>query len=228
MTSTLTESSTNIGSIFVVGGIHQHHQYAKKYTYKRMGEIYHHLKPDVLCVEIEQKYLDDGSDHGMPYDFLKFMVPQARKDSIPIFGIDWWDSEKGKKWQQLQQKASEDPALSVENKLVNGMFEMLNEYFQEKDFEEINSSLISDLWAAKNNFKYSVFQKYTKYRFIVEYENERNKHMLKYIMQVIESYQEKRILVAVGIDHKYYIEQRLREQGIHVLNVKEVINEWWT
>lgn len=217
----------SIGGIFVIGGIHQHHENAQLYTYERMGEIYQHLKPDILCVECEQKYIDDGSDIGMPFDFQKFMVPFARKDKIPIFGIDWWDKERGKQWEQLQQEAFQDSTLMPEIRLVGGMFSLLNNYFKSRDFEEINMRYITELWAAKNAFKYHVLSQCPQYKPIIEFERERNNRMVQNIIRIAESHPNDRVLIAVGIDHKYYIERELRKKGIRVLDVEEVVKKWW-
>ena len=216
-----------IGQVFVIGGIHQSHESAQLYTYKRMGEIYQHLRPDILCVEVEQKYIDDNSDRGMPFDFQKFMVPFARKDRVPIFGIDWWDKEKGEKWKKLQHKAFTDSTLIPEFELIAGMFSLLNTYFKARDFKEINSRYITDIWAAKNNLKYHIMSVHPEYKFIAEFEEERNNHIVKNIFKIVKLHPDDRILIAIGIDHKYYIEQELRGKGIGVLNVEEVVREWW-
>lgn len=214
-------------SVFVVGGIHQAHEKAKKYTYERMGEVFDHLRPDVLCVEVQQKFLDDGSDKGMPYDFRKFMVPSARKLSLPIVGIDWWDDAKGKQWEQLQQKAYSDPALGAEAALIGGVFQLLNDYFMEKDFQDINSSEITALWEAKSELKYEVYRQNAAYRSLFEFERERNDHMVENVLQALSNHPGKRALIGVGIDHKYYLERELRRRGVRVLTVKEVMAEWW-
>ncbi len=216
-----------IGEIFVIGGIHRSHESAQIYTYERMGEIYQHLKPDILCIETQQKYVDDDSYMGTPFDFKRFMIPLAQKDKTPIYGIDWWDDEKGQKWQELQQKAFNDTSLSSEIKLIGGIFLLLNEYFKSKDFEDINSQYITNLWKAKNEFKYYILSRYSEYEFIAEFENERNNHIVNNILKIIKEHPDKKILIAIGIDHKYYIERELRKRGIHVLNVKEVIQKWW-
>ena len=217
----------SIGGVFVIGGIHQHHESAQLYTYERMGKIYQHLRPDILCVECVQKYIDDGSDIGMPFDFQKFMVPFARKDKIPIFGIDWSDKEGEKKWKQLQQKAFTDSTLIPEIKLLEGMFILLNDYFKVKDFKEINSRYITDIWAARSNYKYHILSQHTEYKYIVEYEEERNRHIVQNIIRIVELHPNDKILIAVGIDHKYYIERELRKRGVRVLDVEEVVREWW-
>lgn len=220
-------SNSSKAGIFIVGGIHQGHDKARTYTYQRMGEIYQHLHPDVLGVEVEQKYLDDGSEHGMPYDFAKFMVPLAKKDHIPIIGIDWWDKEKGEKWKKLQNLAGDDSRFEAEANLIGGMFKLLNDYFEQKDFVEINGPEVTDLWAAKNLLKYNMFNQYPEYRFITEFEKERNERMVENIVRAASQYPDKRILIGVGIDHKSYLERALRSRGLRVLNVCEVIGEWW-
>ncbi len=174
------------GGVFVLGGIHQSHEKATYYTYERMGEIYQQLKPDILCVETKQKYVDDGSFKETPFDFKKFMIPLAQSDKIPIYGIDWWDNEKGAKWRELQSKAFNDTTLTSETELFGGMFSLLNQYFLNKDFEEINSQYITDLWKAKNEFKYSVFSQHPEYKFITEFENERNDHIVDNILKIVK------------------------------------------
>jgi len=223
-TSTALRSAT---SVFVLGGIHQTHERAKKYTYDRMGEVFEHLRPDVLCVEIQQKYLDDGSEKGMPYDFKKFVVPLARKRRIPIVGIDWWDETRGRRWQELQQKAFSDPSLRAEAALIGGIFELLNGYFAERDFQEINSAEISAIWQAKSELKYRIYRKHSEYRSLWAFEKERNDRMVANVARVVARNPQKRVLVAVGIDHKYYLERALRDRGVKVLTAKEAMAEWW-
>lgn len=207
--------------VFVLGGIHQGHETAKYYTYKRMGEIYQLLKPDVLCVETQQKHVEDGSFRGTPYDFINFMIPLAQKDQTPIYGIDWWDNEQGEKWRELQRKAYNDTTIYSEIVLIGGLFSLFDGYFKNKDFREINSRYITRLWKAKNEFKYHVFNQYSEYVFIVQYENERNNHIVENILKVIAENPGKNILVAIGIDHKYYIEDKLEEYGVRVYQVEE-------
>jgi hypothetical protein len=207
------------GEVFILGGIHQSHEKAKYYTYERMGEIYQKLKPDILCVETKQRYVDDGSFKETPFDFKRFMIPLALKDEIPIYGVDWWDAEKGEKWQELQQKAFNDTSLLPEIELISGMFTLLNNYFEDKDFEEINSKYITNLWKAKNEFKYNLFSQYPEYRSITEFENERNSHIVENILKIINDNPNKKILVAIGIDHKYFIETELEKYGIKIYQI---------
>lgn len=210
------------GEVFVLGGIHQSHEKAKYYTYERLGEIYQQLKPDILCVETKQKYVDDESFKETPFDFKKFMIPFAQKDKTPIYGIDWWDNEKGKKWRELQQKAFNDTSLRSEIKLFGGMFSLLNEYFENNDFEDVNSQYITNLWKAKNEFKYHVFSQHQEYKFITEFENERNIHIVDNILKIIKENPNKKILVAIGIDHKYFIEKELEKYGIKIYDVDTI------
>ena len=163
-------STSDSTSVFVIGGIHQSHEAAKKYTYQRMGEIFEQLHPDVLCVEVEQKYLDDNSEKGMPFDFKKFMLPAARKMNVKIFGIDWIDPTRHGEWQSLQAKIAQDPTLTAQIQFYGGLFRLLNQYFQEMDFQEINSGTISNLWRGMDNFKYEVLSHNPKYGLVVEYD----------------------------------------------------------
>jgi len=208
--------------VFVLGGIHQAHEKAKIYTYQRMGQIYEKLKPDVLCVETLPKFSADNSFTGTPYDFKKYVIPAAQKDGIPISGIDWWDNEKGKKWEELQDQASNDATLQKEIDLLGGMFKLLNDYFIRSDFREINSEHVTRMWAAKDRFRNDVFEKHSKYAFLKEYERMRNENIAKNILDTVKKYPDKSVLVAVGIAHKYYIEQALREHEIKVLSVDEL------
>jgi hypothetical protein len=215
-------SQKSSGGIFVLGGIHQSHEKAKYYSYERLGEIYQQLKPDILCVETKQKYVDDDSFKETPFDFKNFMIPLAQKDNIPIYGIDWWDEEKGKKWQELQQKAFNDSSLISEIKLFGGMFSLFNEYFENKDFEDINSQHITNLWKTKSEFKYHIFSQHPEYKFITEFEDERNNHIVDNILKIIKENPNKRILVAIGIDHKYFIEKELEKQDVKVYQVENI------
>lgn len=218
LTNSYSDPQTSDG-VFVLGGIHQSHEEAKYYTYEKMGEIYHQLRPDILCVETQQKYVVDKSFKGTPNDFIKFLIPLAQKDNIPIYGIDWWNIEKGIKWQELQQKAFNDPSLLSEISLLEGMFSLFNEYFKSSDFREINSKLITNLWKAKNEFKYHLWAQNPEYIFISEFENERNKHIVDNILKIIKENPNEKILVAIGIDHKYYIEEALEKYGVKIYQV---------
>jgi hypothetical protein len=209
--------------VFVLGGIHQHHEDAKIYTYKRMGEIYTFLKPDVFCVETLQKYADDKSFALTPFDFKRYIIPAAQADNIPIYGIDWWDKNEGERWQKLQNEAFKDTNYEKEAELIGGLFKKINDYFKEGNFKEINSELITKIWEAKNNFKYDIYKKNKKYKFIFDFEEKRNRKIVNNIFKVIEKHPNKRILIGVGIDHKYYIERELKKMGVKVLQVDDLI-----
>jgi len=213
-------------TVFVIGGIHQSHEGASKYTYERMGEIYKHLRPEVLCVEGLQQYIDDGTFKLMPRDFSRFMVPQAKKDGIPIVGIDWWN-DNGGRWLELQRKSENDPHLASANEVWGGLFLSLNRYFAENDFEQVNAPEVTALWAAKNRLRERVLAGFPEYRFIPEFERERNDQMLAKTVAAVNAHPGKRILVAVGIDHKFFLEEGLRAQGVRVLEVADVMTQWW-
>lgn len=208
--------------VFVIGGIHQTHDDAKIYTYQRMGELFAALRPDVLCVEVLQRYVDDGSLKGMPRDFRKAMVPMAQEKEIPIVGIDWWDEARGEEWQKLQREAYADPAIDAEVQLHGEIFSALNDYFEQRDFREINSAEISDLWAAKNALKHAVVSKHKRYAAIAAFERERNEQMVSKVLAVVRDNPGKSVLVAVGIDHKYFIEGALRSNGVSVLQARDL------
>ena len=222
-----TTSTVSAAGVFVLGGIHQAHEQAKFYTYERMGEVYKHLKPDVFAVECLPEFVDDRSFSGMPFDFKRTILPLAVAEEIPIYGIDWWDETRGTEWQTLQQEAWGDSALQSEVALFGGMFQLLNLYFCEQDFRDINADEITAIWSAKSELKYAILRRLPKYREIVNFEEERNGHIVNNVMNLLTQHPGKRVLVAVGIDHKYYIERALREQDIHVLSVEEVLQSWW-
>ncbi len=221
------DSVTSAAGVFVLGGIHQAHEEAKFYTYERMGEVYQHLKPDVLAVECVQAHVEDGSFVGMPFDFKRAILPLAVEDQIPIYGIDWWDEARGEEWQALQMDAQRDSVMQADIMLFGGMFGLLNAYFCERDFRDINSDEITAVWSAKSEFKYAVLRRSPGYRRIADFEEERNDHIVGSIIDVVARHPGSRVLVAVGIDHKYYIESALREEGVPVLGVEEVLKSWW-
>jgi hypothetical protein len=214
--------SASTGGVFVLGGIHQSHEKAKLYTYKRMDEIYKELNPDILLVETQQKYVSDSSFKGTPYDFIMFMVPSAQMDKTPIFGIDWWDDERGEKWKTMQRTFFNDSTLIAEITLFESMFQALNRFFVCKDFKEINSIYITNLWEAKSEYKYQIMLQHPVYKYIAEFEKERNEHIVDNILEIVNKNPDKKILVAIGIDHKYYIEKKLNEKNIKVYQIDEI------
>lgn len=215
------------GGVFVLGGIHQTHERAEKYTYARLGEVFTHLAPDVLCVEANQRFVADGSNKGMPRDFALHILPLARKRKIPVFGIDNWTPGAFDSWQKEQRKAAANPALRAEVMLIGGLFRLLNDYFVKRDFAEINDEAITALWRAKSELKYRIYRSRPAYRSIWEFERKRNDFMVAAVKRAIRQHPGRRILVAVGIDHKYYIEQALRDERVRVLTVAEAKAEWW-
>ncbi|MBI5547996.1 MAG: hypothetical protein HY901_29285, partial [Deltaproteobacteria bacterium] len=203
--------------VFVIGGIHQDHEKAKLYTYERMGTLVQELTPEILCVEVLPENLANGTDKGMPWDFRRFMVPNARKMGIPIVGVDWWNTEEGSKWEALQRQAASDESLAAEIQLYGGIFAGLGQYFRERDFSEINSEEITALWRAKSAFKAEVVGRNAAYQPILDFETRRNAEMLARIEQALAAHPGKRVLVAVGIDHKHALEDGLRQHGVRVL-----------
>lgn len=212
--------------VFVIGGIHQSHEGARFYTYERLGELFDRLAPDLLCVEVLQRHLDDGTDTGMPRDFRTHMVPRARAAGIPVVGIDWWHDSRGEEWRRLQAEAGVDPALAPEVALLGGMFGLLNDYFRARDFREVNAPEVIQLWMAKTRLKFSVLGKHPRYAPIGIFENERNARMVDNVLRAMADHPARRVLVAVGIDHKGAIEHELGSHDVQVLDVNAVIEGW--
>ena len=102
------------------------------------------------------------------------------------------------------------------------MFSLFNDYFENKDFEDINSQYITNLWKAKSEFKYHIFVQHPEYEFITEFENERNNHIVSNILKIVKENPNKKILVAIGIDHKYYIEKELEKHDVKVYQVENI------
>ena len=215
------------GAVFVLGGIHQQHERARLYTYQRVGDVYSHLRPDVLCVEAQQQYLDDKSDRGIPRDFTTEMLPRARRDGIPIVGIDWWDDVRGKEWEELQGRAASDPSLQAGVKLLGTMFDSLNDYFAEVDFREANSPAIVSIWSGKTALKERIARSRPEYAPIAEFEAERNRRMADAVATTAARHPKARVLVAVGFDHKPYLDKELPRRGLRVVDVDEAVGSWW-
>jgi hypothetical protein len=213
------------GSIFVIGGIHQSHEEASIYTYERMGELFRALSPEVFCVEVRQKFVEDGSLKGMPFDFKRAMVPAAREMGVPMVGIDWWDDTRGAQWQRLQREAAEDESIRPELEVVGSLFANLNDFFKHRDFADINASSVTRLWAAKNRFKYRTLAAHPAYAPVVAYENDRNEHMAENVLTAVRGNPGKRILVAVGIDHKYFIEEYLTARSVRVVQAEDLVQD---
>lgn len=213
-------------SVFVLGSIHADHDRAALYTAERLDEVYHGLRPEVLCVETLPAHVADGTFRLTPREFKRRLIPSARRDGIQIVGIDWWDDLRGQRWKELQAAAFVDPRIQAEMRLASGLFDLLGSYFRERDFAEIDAPQITDLWAAKNAIKYAALFRVPEYREIVEFERERNEHMVMHIMTALKRFPGARALVAVGIDHKYYLERALARRGIRVLQVDDVLREW--
>ena len=102
------------------------------------------------------------------------------------------------------------------------MFSLINEYFENVDFEDINSQYITNLWKAKSEFKYHILSQHPEYKFITEFEKERNNHIVDNIQKIVRENPNKKILVAIGIDHKYYIEEELEKYGIKIYQVDNI------
>lgn len=215
-------SQTSQTKVAIIGSLHEYHHKLKGYSFQSIKKLISSKKPDVICIEVKPENYKGKGTKFAPYEYREVLMPFLLKTGAKIEPFDWGNED----WSELmaeQKSLSKDPKTSGLFKAIINPVELLLKHsgsmeIAELDHKFFNSPFMDD-WISS---AYSLLSEAFPGNKISKIANERNRNMARLLIAAIRRNPGKKILVLVGIEHKYALKDALQQIPLILyLNIEE-------
>lgn len=199
-----------MANIVVIGTEHEIHLTDPKFSLDRLVRLIHCTKPDVLCAELSPEQLYGETTCNSKPEYPKAIIPYALGNDLEIVPIQP-PTEEGMK-QAERNRLGREKILS--NPELRAKWECWEKVLAAA--QEVSSLSLHSLQSrAYDTWMEIIWEKYQAKLFPEYWEVKElwNRHFLARILEAVEANQNKRITVTVGIKHKHWLNNKLREMS---------------
>ncbi len=185
--------------VLVLGTIHGMNQ--PGCTFGNLMDVFDAVAPEALAVEIRPEALASGDLLDGPIE-MSLLVYLARQRSLPVAGIDWWRTADFARF--LAERPVDEPAREQEE-----LAAAEREFGPESPYDlfRINGPAWTELMRREHDIA-------------IRYEGDRgnwgwtqrNLWMAHRLARFVSQHRGRRILVAVGAEHRYFLLDELRRE----------------
>ena len=193
--------------IIILAALHQFHLKCDFYSLDHLRTIIENINPDIICVELTKKDLEENKDQTVKVEYSKCILPLAQEQGYKLIAMEPDEQEYSRvvdKYKSMNKKiASEEPhKIEIFNQYIEVLYDYLFTYWNSPI--DVNSSLTDALFEVKHKFQESLFGSTEK-----ECWGEWNTNFLNTILETSKKYKGKKILVTVGVEHVYWLKKHL-------------------
>ena len=209
-----------VTEVTIVGSLHKYHRDLKHYSFEDLKKLIESKKPEVICIEVMPENYKGTATVKAPYEYREAIMPFLLSTKAEIKPIDWVNDD----WNEFlkEQKAlSESPKTSgLFNAIVNPL-ELLVKHANDKsvaklDYAFYNSDLMDELIEAQYEVLVNAFPGSK----MVQIADKRNENIANLLIEAVKRNKGKRILVLIGMEHKFALKKRLRvTPGVKYVNI---------
>jgi len=222
--------------VIICGTIHGAHKSNPNYTYEDLFSFIESQNPNIIGIEIRQEDMDSTVNYlknNYPFEMYECINKYKNKD---VFGFDWLGEDlEGKSipenyWKEISsrkklQREFESDSLMLEKKAV------LSEIQQERysialnaDVYELNNGKYDSISSV---FYYQLDSIYnqTKYDVLSEFFKQRDEHIAKNIIKIIERHPGKKLIFLMGADHRSYSVKTIKQKLGDKVSLKTAFNK---
>lgn len=203
------EQEKILPKIIVLGTIHKLHYKISYYNMKVLKNLIKEINPDIICAELSQDQLDGIVTCKSKPEYPEIIIPLASKEGYNIIPIQpntsegiSWGKERELVVKRIKAESSEDIKLEcyyeferifqktivceslkmLQSKKIDLLYEMAYEYCKK---------LLPSLWRVKEKW---------------------NMKLYRGISASIKENPEKKILITVGLAHKFWLNKKLSQR----------------
>jgi len=215
-------SETTQTKVTIVGSLHKYHKDLGHYSFEDLKKLIKAKAPDVICIEVTPENYKGIATEKAPYEYREVIMPFLLSTKARIEPIDWADAD----WNKLmeEQKAlSESPETSGLFNAIANPLELLVKHANEKpiaklDYSFYNSDFMDELLEAQYKVLASAFPENK----IVRIADKRNENIANLLIDAVGRNKGKRILVLIGMEHKFALKNRLTEMpDVKYINIAD-------
>ena len=203
----------NKTSVIILGTIHADKKQYPNYIDK-LSEIIKEINPQIICAELSPEQLQSNNPITSKPEYYFGIMPVVKDlniEIVPIQPVTKIGIEIEKKKKEFEIKINENEIDKIkwnfledfETICLKNLFPLIN---QQNVFENLQMKEI-DLWFYES--LYELIEKH--FPEIYEYWIEWNQMFLEIITETITKTDGKRILITVGLEHKYWLMKKLFE-----------------
>jgi len=215
--------------VIILGTLHLGLEKAPEHV-KILRQILTDIKPDVICGELSPEGLQKIPSSRILPEYTSAILPYAIENEVVIIPLEPSDNGSFKSASIKKQKEAMEEIKSTDSgKAVNTFIEKLANSFLSKLVDVIKTDGVYENLQRREYdllFMESWYEINREYlpRFDEQW-NEWNEYFLSKIEGAISNYRGKRILVTVGLDHKYWLWRRLEMRDDIILHNLLSFNE---
>lgn len=208
--------------ILVLGTIHQFHYVAEGYSTTILKALLEKLQPDVVCIETRPKDFERDDYSKSPPEVGQVIVPWAKKNGVEIIPIDWWEEgmrEATMAYYDSLKNTETGQELEEKEKRLLGDIQNPVSTPEKINYLTVNSDSIQNILRKEHQVSAEVYGEGVPTMFW----EERNQKILNRILEVVDTHHGKRIVVAIGAEHKYWLDNELRKiEQVKFLSVPRI------
>jgi hypothetical protein len=207
-------------TVLILGCFHADSSTAPQYTAKLKAAIIE-VMPPVLCVELSPEQLRNDSPHGAKKEYKDVILPLAEKYDMTVVPIDP-PQIIGDPLIQEMRRAERVPESDETGKVQRQLMEKLAELTAARWYVALEETDCFDYVQAR---EFDILHYEPWYALEKEYFPESwniwnvwNEHVANNIGNTIKQYPGAVILVTIGLDHKYWLWNRLKDRNDIILH----------
>ena len=207
------ENNLKGNEVILLATIHGLHEKLSYYSYDTLETILYDLKPDVICAELSETRINEGKYMEEKVEYTEVILPYVEQNDCDILPMEPNGKTRIKlveNYNNIFKNFSENNP--EKNEAIQGVFESIYDYvFEEiwKDPLTVNSDLSCHLFAVKHKIQEKMYG--------VEEEKAWelwNEYFADAIINAVEEYENKRLLVTCGAEHLYWLKNNLPKKGL--------------
>ncbi len=209
-------------TVTVLATLHHWHEHATFYTFEDLAQIIRQISPDLLGVELTPTDLETRKEQRIKQEYPRSVFPLLDEGLCDAFPLEPSEPLFSQLVQMAKQAAE---ALHRRAPEVEEMFGVYVESLYETLFAwwrspfDVNSDETDRHFKIKHQFQAAVYGPEER-----EGWDAWNQHFLDQILEAANRRPGTRVLVLVGVEHTYWLRERLREEPhIHLVSVEEAL-----
>lgn len=198
-------------TIIILGTIHIDKESSPAYA-KKLGELIEEIKPDAIYTELSAEQLDGTADIETKPEYADVILPYVKKSGIPAVPVQP-HTDAGKQMEEEKEAILDRIEQHQWLRVVWEFSSQWEEYMYAKliplldDPNAIEKLQLTEIDKLHIEPWFEVLGRYFP-EYITLWEKW-NEHFLEKIRDALKAHEGKRILITVGLNHKYWLMDKL-------------------
>ena len=213
-----------VAEVIVLGTLHQVHNDIAFYGFGDLERIIERLQPDVLCVELQPTDLESRPEERTKQEYPRVVYRSIDKHHYRVYAMEpaepLYSQLLGPYVDANRRFAEEDARrYAILERFMEGTYDVLKAYWASP--ADINSELTDRVFRAKHDLQGALAGPGE----VAGWEAW-NQHFLDVIETAARESPGKRVLVLVGLDHTYWLRDRLRSsKGLQLVDTAKRLED---